>query len=74
MGQSRVSLSDHTEEIQRELVQRGYIYKGVHSGWYAVSDEAFYTSKQVEEVVDPQTGEKHHVCTSSLHTNRLMFL
>lgn len=48
------------ESIWNELVQRGYIYKGVHSGWYAVSDEAFYTSKQVEEVVDPHNGEKYH--------------
>ncbi|PVG02304.1 hypothetical protein CPB86DRAFT_726266 [Serendipita vermifera] len=44
------------EDIWRRLVQKGYIYKGVHEGWYAVSDEAFYTAKEVEEVADPSTG------------------
>lgn len=42
-------------------MQRGYIYKGVHSGWYAISDEAFYTSSQVEKVEDPNTGSVVHV-------------
>ncbi|KAJ2741798.1 methionyl-tRNA synthetase [Coemansia sp. BCRC 34301] len=40
------------------LVDRGYIYKGEHSGWYSVSDEAFYTELQVEERVDPSTGKR----------------
>ena len=35
---------------QRMLVDRGYIYKGEHEGWYAVSDEAFYPASQVREV------------------------
>ncbi|VEU21667.1 DEKNAAC102492 [Brettanomyces naardenensis] len=37
---------------------KGYIYKGQHSGWYSVSDEAFYTERDIEEVVDEKTGEK----------------
>ena len=41
---------------QRELKQRGYIYKSSYSGWYAVSDEAY-----VPEVVDPKSGEKYMV-------------
>ncbi|KAJ1946040.1 methionyl-tRNA synthetase [Kickxella alabastrina] len=40
------------------LVDRGFIYKGEHSGWYAVSDEAFYTEGQVEERVDASTGAR----------------
>ncbi|KAJ1663637.1 methionyl-tRNA synthetase [Coemansia sp. RSA 1813] len=40
------------------LVKRGYIYKGKHEGWYAVSDEAFYTESQIEERVDPVTGKR----------------
>ncbi|KAJ2542526.1 methionyl-tRNA synthetase [Coemansia sp. RSA 1822] len=36
----------------QRLVDGGFIYKGEHSGWYAVSDEAYYTSTQVEERVD----------------------
>ncbi|KAG8942018.1 methionyl-tRNA synthetase, partial [Tulasnella sp. 408] len=34
----------------RELLARGWIYKGSHSGWYSVSDEAFYAPNQVIEV------------------------
>ncbi|KAJ2000015.1 methionyl-tRNA synthetase [Coemansia thaxteri] len=40
------------------LVDRGYIYKGEHAGWYAVSDEAFYTGLQVEERIDPSNGKR----------------
>ncbi|KAJ2611495.1 methionyl-tRNA synthetase [Coemansia sp. RSA 1365] len=40
------------------LVERGFIYKGEHSGWYAVSDEAFYTQSQIEERIDPATGKQ----------------
>ncbi|KAJ2793422.1 methionyl-tRNA synthetase, partial [Coemansia guatemalensis] len=40
------------------LVERGFIYKGEHSGWYAVSDEAFYTEGQIEERTDPATGKQ----------------
>ncbi|KAJ1893837.1 methionyl-tRNA synthetase [Coemansia sp. S100] len=40
------------------LVDRGYIYKGEHSGWYSVSDEAFYTELQVEERADPSTDKR----------------
>ncbi|KAJ2328682.1 methionyl-tRNA synthetase, partial [Coemansia sp. RSA 2681] len=40
------------------LVDRGYIYKGEHSGWYSISDEAFYTELQVEERVDSSTGKR----------------
>ncbi|KAJ2157626.1 methionyl-tRNA synthetase [Coemansia sp. RSA 552] len=45
------------EWFWQRLVDRGFIYKGRHEGWYAVSDEAFYTSGQVEERVDAATGK-----------------
>ncbi|KAI9260559.1 tRNA synthetases class I (M)-domain-containing protein [Phascolomyces articulosus] len=48
-----------------ELEKKGYIYKGKHEGWYAVSDEAFYASNQVQEAVDEKTGEKIMVSTES---------
>ncbi|KAJ1728020.1 methionyl-tRNA synthetase, partial [Coemansia biformis] len=57
----RTSDPRHQRAVVRfwqELVDRGHIYKGEHEGWYAVSDEAFYTEKQVEERVDPATGER----------------
>lgn len=35
-----------------------YIYKGKHSGWYSVSDEAFYADTDIVESTDEKTGEK----------------
>ncbi|KAI9302214.1 tRNA synthetases class I (M)-domain-containing protein [Cunninghamella echinulata] len=32
------------------LLKEGYIYKGQHEGWYAVSDEAFYPENQVTKI------------------------
>ncbi|KAJ3088230.1 methionyl-tRNA synthetase [Quaeritorhiza haematococci] len=39
--------------LWNRLVERGYIYKGHHEGWYSVSDETFYPETQVQEVVGP---------------------
>jgi methionyl-tRNA synthetase len=39
------------------LEQKGLIYKGKHEGWYSVSDEAFYTSGQVQESFDEKSGK-----------------
>lgn len=47
----RTTDEDHVEAVKHfwnELEKRGYIYKGTHEGWYAVSDEAFYTSTQIK--------------------------
>ncbi|KAF7731198.1 Methionine--tRNA ligase, mitochondrial [Apophysomyces ossiformis] len=46
------------------LEKAGYIYKGKHEGWYAVSDEAFYASNQVQEIVD-EAGNKIMVSIES---------
>ncbi|KAI9490352.1 tRNA synthetases class I (M)-domain-containing protein [Zychaea mexicana] len=48
-----------------ELEKNGYIYKGKHEGWYAVSDEAFYASNQVKEAIDEKTSEKVMVAIES---------
>ncbi|KAI8581281.1 hypothetical protein K450DRAFT_233966 [Umbelopsis ramanniana AG] len=45
-------------KIWNILEENGYIYKGKHEGWYSISDEAFYTSGQVQEAVDEKTGKK----------------
>ncbi|KAJ9119228.1 hypothetical protein QFC22_003720 [Naganishia vaughanmartiniae] len=34
-------------------------------GWYAVSDECFYTESQIEERVDEVTGERKKVAIES---------
>lgn len=53
------------KEIWKRLVEGGFIYKGTHSGWYAVSDEAFYPQGQVRKVVDSETGEEYHEAIES---------
>lgn len=35
------------------LLERGYIYKGTHEGWYSVTDECFYKPSQIEDRQDP---------------------
>jgi methionyl-tRNA synthetase len=33
-------------------MQRGYLYKGTHKGWYSVTDECFYKDSQIEDRQD----------------------
>ncbi|CAE6514677.1 unnamed protein product [Rhizoctonia solani] len=60
----RTTDEDHELAVKRfwkQLVERGYIYEGRHSGWYSVSDECFYPKSQIEEVTDSKTGESYMV-------------
>ncbi|KAI5962025.1 MSM1 [Candida margitis] len=44
---------DHVKVAQNFwtlMMEKGYIYKGEHSGWYCVSDETFYPESSIEEV------------------------
>ena len=46
----------HKEYIQKtwkKLVANGWIYKGIYSGWYCVSDEAYYTE---DDLVKDENG------------------
>ncbi|KDQ05899.1 hypothetical protein BOTBODRAFT_39907 [Botryobasidium botryosum FD-172 SS1] len=57
----RTTDKSHVKAVQylwRKLRARGLIYKGSHSGWYAVSDECFYTDAQVRTAVDPITKKE----------------
>lgn len=38
------------------LQEKGYIYKGEYSGWYAIKDEAFYTESEIENGKAKETG------------------
>jgi len=38
------------QQLWKALEEKGYIYKGYHEGWYSVSDECFYTEKQIETI------------------------
>ncbi|GAA98127.1 uncharacterized protein L969DRAFT_46162 [Mixia osmundae IAM 14324] len=51
--------------IWRKLSDAGYIYKGFHEGWYAVSDEAYYTPNQVRIGKDPKTRVECMVAVES---------
>ncbi|ORX45088.1 hypothetical protein DM01DRAFT_1386678 [Hesseltinella vesiculosa] len=51
-------------QLWKTLLDAGYIYKGKHEGWYAVSDEAFYPDNQVESVQD-QDGKWFKVAKES---------
>lgn len=51
----RTTDPDHLEAVKQfwyTVWDKGYIYKGKHSGWYSVSDEAFYTDPDVEEITE----------------------
>ena len=39
-------------DVKGKLVASGDIYKGTHSGWYSVSDEAFYSPSQITKLDD----------------------
>lgn len=44
------------------LVDKGYIYKDTYSGWYAVSDEAYYDE---DEIRDNEAGDKVAISSGS---------
>jgi methionyl-tRNA synthetase len=49
----RTTDTDHTRVVQhvwRELQHRGYIYKGIHEGYYSVSDETFFPATHVRHL------------------------
>lgn len=47
----RTTDPDHAEAVVHfwnVLLEKGYIYKGQHTGWYSISDETFYPEQQIE--------------------------
>lgn len=65
----RTTDADHIDAVVHfwnHMMARGLIYKGSHSGWYSVSDEAFYPESQIKEIVDPVTQAAKKV---SIETN-----
>lgn len=42
---------------QRVLREKDFISIKKHTGWYSVSDEAFYPESQIEQVLYPPTGQ-----------------
>ncbi|KAK9237702.1 tRNA synthetases class I (M)-domain-containing protein [Lipomyces kononenkoae] len=55
----RTTDEDHREAVHKlwnTLLERGYIYKGKHEGWYSVSDETFYPESQLRREFDQSSG------------------
>lgn len=55
----RTTDSAHKESVTHfwnVLVNKGFIYKASHKGWYSVSDETFFPESAVEEQTDTLTG------------------
>ncbi|KAK1924432.1 putative methionine-tRNA ligase [Papiliotrema laurentii] len=51
------------EHFWNRLVESGDVYKGTHSGWYSISDECFYSEKQIRQdesgkIVAIETGNE----------------
>lgn len=49
----RTTDKDHVDAVRafwNTMMEKGYLYKGAHKGWYSVTDEAFYTDAQIVEV------------------------
>ena len=44
---------DFVQKIWKKLVENGWIYKGKYTGWYCVSDEAYYTE---EDLIKQEDG------------------
>ncbi len=60
----RTTDPDHIKAVTsfwNAMQSTGCIYEGQHSGWYSISDEAFYTETDIEDVVDEKTGSKKMV-------------
>ncbi|PVU95425.1 hypothetical protein BB559_002728 [Furculomyces boomerangus] len=60
----RTTMPEHKKSVEKFwniLVENGHIYKGKFSGWYSVSDEAFYTHAQVEQVLDKSNNISYTV-------------
>ncbi|MCJ1266714.1 methionyl-tRNA synthetase [Lobaria immixta] len=57
----RTTEPDHRFAVQHFwllLKHRGYVYPSKHTGWYSVSDEAYYPESAVRLTLDPSTGRK----------------
>lgn len=51
------------EYVWKNLLEKGFIYKDMHSGWYSVSDETFVT--QIEDAIDPTTNQPIKISSES---------
>lgn len=45
------------QKIFSVLLKQGDIYKGEYEGWYSISDETFYTEKQLTDVIRNEQGD-----------------
>lgn len=70
----RTTDPDHYEAVNHfwnVVNENGYIYKGVHEGWYSISDETFFTENDIIESIDEKTNEK--IMISKETENKVIF-
>lgn len=66
----RTTDPDHYAAVNKfwkSVEANNYIYKGLHSGWYSVSDETFFTESDIMEAVDEKSGKKIMVSKETLN-------
>ncbi|TID14966.1 hypothetical protein CANINC_004637 [Pichia inconspicua] len=66
----RTTDPDHyvaVNKFWKSVEANNYIYKGLHSGWYSVSDETFFTESDIMEAVDEKSGKKIMVSKETLN-------
>ena len=51
-------LRTNIRNLKRILEEKNEIYLSKYSGWYSVSDEAFYTEDEIEEVDVDEDNEE----------------
>lgn len=64
----RTTDPEHRKAVEyfwEQLRRRGYIYETTHSGWYCVSDEAFYPESMVTKQVSTVTGKSYMASTET---------
>lgn len=64
----RTTDPDHRTAVEyfwEQLRSRGYIYETTHSGWYSVSDEAFYPESMVTKQLSTVTGKSYMASTET---------
>jgi methionyl-tRNA synthetase len=59
------------QEILQDLYDRGEIYQSSYDGWYSVTDERFYTEKELIDGKSPDSGQAVEKITESNYFFRM---
>ena len=62
---TRTTTKNHelvVQELFRQCLANGYIYKGSYDGWYCVPEETYFTDTQVRHADEERGTEGEHLC------------